>query len=61
MKIPKATYEIMPVPENQETDWDVIVNGKKIKATRVTLVNSLLNMSVDYGMRPEGHDGIIHP
>ena len=56
----KEAYKITPLVPEQKRDWSLVVNGEEIHDVEsVTLVNTRLNMSVDYGMRPEGYDGFV--
>jgi 8-oxo-dGTP pyrophosphatase MutT (NUDIX family) len=53
-------YNLTKIQPEAPRSWDVLVNGEKINGVEsVSLINDALNMSVDYGMRPEGYDGFV--
>lgn len=53
-------YELSALSPNDKRGWSLSVNGKEIKGVEsISLVHDGLNMSVDYGMRPEGYDGFV--
>ena len=56
----KIPYNLDKVAADAKRGWEVLVNGVEIAGVEsVSLVNKAINMSVDYGMRPEGYDGFV--
>jgi 8-oxo-dGTP pyrophosphatase MutT (NUDIX family) len=56
----KHPYEISEIPEGYKSGWTIFVDGKEVNPVKsVQLINDNINMSVNYGMRPEGYDGFV--
>lgn len=54
-----SEYQVRPLKENEPRGWNAIVDGNPMTVGSLTIENQRIGLRFDYGMRPEGYDGVI--